>query len=140
MIRPINPPTHQMKHPPMGEEVSTNFKSLNGIELSQFVQFLLNFYCFGGPPRGWVGRWVGVGVGVGNPHTHEHVYAHVCTRMHACTYDIIGNSQWDSPMEAAICMKLSCLLHIHARACACVHMVACVGVVPTHPHPHPPTQ
>ena len=105
---PTHPPTHQTKHPPMSGEVSTDFKSLNEIELSWFVQFLLNFYWFGVPPGEWVGGWMGVGVdGVNSPHTH----AHACMHMHmcACTYDIIGNSQWDIPMGAAICMKLSCL-------------------------------
>ena len=52
-----------------------------------------------------MGGWVGVGVG--NPNAHAHVHAHA--RMHARVYDIIGNSQWDIPMGAAICMKLSCL-------------------------------
>ena len=61
MVPPINPPnhppTHQTTHPPIGGGVSTDFKSSNGIKISWFIQVLLNFYWFGGPP------WVGVGVG-----------------------------------------------------------------------------
>ena len=98
---------------------------------------------------GWVGGWVGgCGVGWGQP---PRMCTHTCTCMHAHAhahaYDIIGNSQWDIPMAmgAAICMKLSYLLRIHARAhmcmCVCAHVhVRGGGVAPTHPHPHPPTQ
>ena len=63
---PINPPTHpptdQTMHPPIGGEVSTEFKSLNRIELSSLVQVLLHIYQFGCPPLevGWVGVHGGV--------------------------------------------------------------------------------
>ena len=117
----------------MGGEVSTDSKSSNGIEISQFVQILSRFYWFW--RVGWVGGWVGMGVGGGTPHA--------CMHMHDIMYDIIGNSQWDIPMGAAICMKLSCLLRIHVRACAC--MRACAHVhggcphSPTPPSTHPTT-
>ena len=64
--------------------------------------------------------------------------ARACTHVHARAYDIIGNSQWDIPMGAAICMKLSCL-YAYMRVCMCMRIHMCVGVAPTHPHPHPPT-
>ena len=51
---PIHPPTHQKKHPPMGGKFSTDSKSFNGIEISQFVQVLSCFYSFGGVPPGVV--------------------------------------------------------------------------------------
>ena len=54
---PNHPPTHQTIHPPIGGEVSTDFKSSNRIKI--FVQVLLNFYWFG-----W-STWVGMGVGGG---------------------------------------------------------------------------
>ena len=78
---PINPPTHQTVHPPMGGEVSTDFKSSNGIEISRLVQVLLNFDWFRGSPLGvGGGGWVEVGGVVrGCPHT----CAHACACMHA---------------------------------------------------------
>ena len=129
---PIHPPTHQKNHPPMGGKFSTDSKSSNRIEISWFVQVLSRFYWFGGVPH-----W---GVGGGNPHIRAHAHTHA----HARVYDIIGNSQWDIPisMGAAICMKLSCLLRIHARAHACVRVRAhvCGGCPhsPTPPSTNPP--
>ena len=58
--RLTHPPTHQTIHPPIGERVSTDFKSSNRIEISWLVQILLNFYWFWGSPSvglGWV-EWV----------------------------------------------------------------------------------
>ena len=130
----------------MGGEVSTDFKSLNRIQISWLVQVLLNFDWFQGSPLG-VGEWVDGGGGwwQGAPrhmHMHMHVctcrYMHTRTHTHTCMYDIIGNSQGfpKNPMEAAICMTLSCLPHMHVCVCAC----ACVwGAPPTTPHPHPNT-
>ena len=95
MFWPINPPTHspthQTKHQPMGGEFSTNFKSLNRIQISRFIQVLLQFYWFGGYPTGGsVGGWMGVVLGGGIPHarahihTHAHMHTHVRTHIHAC--------------------------------------------------------
>ena len=58
MAPSINPAIHPPNYtPPIGGEVSTDFKSSNRIEISQLVQILLNFYWFWGPPsRGW--GWV----------------------------------------------------------------------------------
>ena len=79
MIRPtIHPPTHQTKHPPMGGEVSTNFKSANRIEISSFVQVLLWFNWFWGYPHG---GWVGGG---GVTPRHIHICMHACP--HMCTH------------------------------------------------------
>ena len=86
---PIHPPTHQKKHPPIGGEFSTDSKSLNGIEISWFVQVLSRFYQFlGVPPWGWVGGWgwVGVGLGGGTPHARAHTHMHACMHIHMCTH------------------------------------------------------
>ena len=110
----------------MGGEFFTDSKSSNGIKLSWFVQYLLNFYWFGGVPLG--GGWVWA----------TPMHTRMCTHARVHVYDIIGNSQWEFPMGSAICMKLSCLYaYMCVRVRACVRM--CVGVAPTHPHPHPPT-
>ena len=141
-----HPPTHQTIHPPMGGEVSTDFKSSNGIEISRLVQVLLNFDLIPGVPptggRGWV--YGGGGWWEGAPHTCTQ--ACTCTHVHACTrtYDIIGNSQ-GFPNGAAICMKLSCLTRVCACVCMCVHVHACARVWGGTPQPpptpsiHPPT-
>ena len=131
---PINPPTHpnQIIHPPMGGEVSTDFKSSNRIEISRLVQVLLNFEWFqGSPPGGWgVGGWEwGVVRGCIPPMC-------TCMRMHACAR--APTRVWHHrefpgipPMGAAICMKLSCLPHVHVRAFAC--MCTCVEGTPQPP-------
>ena len=125
----------------MGGEVSTDFKSSNGIEISWLVQVLLNFDWFRGCPPWGVGRWVDVGGGwwEGAPHTRAHACAHM--HMHACAYDIIGNSQgfpqWGRPFAWNY--------HVyHARVCVHVHTCMCtiVGGTPNHsppPYTHPPT-
>ena len=121
----------------MGGEVSTDFKSSNGIEISRLVEVLLNFDWFrGSPPGGW-GWWMDGGGGMWervHPHTHTHVHA----RTHA--YDIIGNfqgfPQWGRPFAWNY--------HVTTHACACVRVRACAhvwGVPPNHPPPpstHPP--
>ena len=130
----------------MGGEVSTDFKSSNGIEISQLVQVLLNFDWFWGcPPLG--GRGVGgCGWGVvrGCP-------SHMCTCMHTHAHARTHTHVWHhrefpgiSPMGAAICMKLSCLPRARVRACACMRarVHVCVGhpqtaPTPIHPPPHP---
>ena len=43
MTPPINKPINPSMHPPIGGDVSTNYKSLNGIALSQLGQDHLNF-------------------------------------------------------------------------------------------------
>ena len=131
--QPTHSPTHQTIHSLMGGGVSTDFKSLNRIEISWLVQVLLNFDCFWGSPFGGGGlggwRW---GVVTGCP-------PHMCTCTCACMYDIIGNShgfhQWGRPFawnyhvyQAYMCMRV----HVHPCACVC-------GATPTTPHPHLPT-
>ena len=98
----------------MGGEVSTDFKSSNGIEISRLVQVLLNFDWFqGSPPGGWWGGWMLVGGG-------EMVPPHTCTCMCMHAHDIIVNSQgfpqWGWPFawnyhvyHVRVCMR--------ARAC-----------------------
>ena len=113
----------------MGGEVSTDFKSSNGIEISWLVQVLLNFDWFWGSPLGGGGGWMGVGVVRGCP-------PHMCTCMHMCIWH---HREFPGipPMGAAICMKLSCLTHACLHACACACMCTCVGAPPNHPPPHP---
>ena len=121
-------------HPPLGGEVSTDFKSSNRIEISWLVQVLLNFDWFwGSPPGGW--GWVDEcgGWWRGAPHTCTH--AHTCTHTHACAYDMLGNShgfpQWGRPFAWNY--------HVyHACMCVCVHACMCVHVHVCGGHPQPP--
>ena len=137
-----HPPIHQTIHPPMGGKVSTNFKSSNRIEISRLVQVLLNFDWFRGSPLG--GGW-GWGVVRGYPpYTCTSMCMHAHTRTHMCIWH---HREFPGipPMGAAICMKLSCLTHVHVRACMCVHARACAHVwgapqpppTPIHPPPTP---
>ena len=125
----------------MGGEVSTDFKSSNGIEISQLVEVLLNFDWFrGSPPGGWGGGWRGVGGGERVHRTHMHTHVHACTHTRVWHHREFPGIP---PMGAVICMKLSCLPRMHVRACACVRARARVwGVPPNHPPPpstHTPT-
>ena len=144
-----HPSSHPPIHPP------TNFTHTHGWgSLHRFQIFKQNWnisitssatefwLILAVPPWGvGGGKWV-------PPHTCTHTCMHAC--MHA--YDIIGNSQGfpKNPMEAAICMKLSCLpcvhvrvgtcRHVHACACMCMHVHMCGGTPqppPTHIHPTP---
>ena len=79
-----HPPTHQIIHPPMGGEVSTDFKSSNGIEISWLVQVLLNFDWFRGSPpwgMGGVGGWGWGVVGGCPPHTCTRTRTHARARV-----------------------------------------------------------
>ena len=124
--------THAPTHPPMGGEVSTDFKSSNGIVISWLVQVLLNFDWFRGSPWGWRVGGCGCGVVSGCPYTCAHTCAcmHVQAHAHAHAYDIIGNSQgfpqWGGHLHEIIMFTM--------HACACVH----VGTLQPPP-PHPPT-
>ena len=124
---PTHQHTHQTIHPPMGGEVSTDFKSSNRIEISQLVQVLLNFDWFRGSPLGGGGGWMWVGGGERVPPTHMHMHI-----WHHREFPGI------SPMGVAICMKLSCLPCMHVHACVCMCMCAymcmctCVGAPPNH--------
>ena len=130
--QPTHLPTHQTIHPPMDGGVSTDFKSLNRIEISRLVQVLLHFDWFWGSPRGG-GGWMGVGSHERVPPTHVHTHAHA--------YDIIRNSQgfpqWWQPFAIEIIMFTT-----HACACVCMHacawMCTCVRAPPTTPHPPTP--
>ena len=62
-------------------------KSLNGIELSRFVQKLLQFYWFEPPPaprEGTGGGWGYLGTW-GCPHTHMHACTHTCKEIAKAT-------------------------------------------------------
>ena len=128
----------------MGGEVSTDFKSSNGIEISQLVQVLLNFDSFRRSPWGWGGGWMWVGVVRGCLHLCAH--GHACMHAHALThaYDIIGNSQgfpqWGRPFAWNYHVY-----HVHvcvcAHVCMCMHVHMCGGTpqpppTPIHPAPY----
>ena len=137
--QPTHPPTHEIIHPPMGGEVSTDFKSSNRIEISRLVQVLLNFDWFWGSPLGGGGGWMRWGWWQGLPtHISMHVHAH------ACTYDIIGNPQDFPKIQWGRSFAWNCHVY-HACTCMCVHvcMCTCVGGIsqpsPTPIHPAPPT-
>ena len=77
---------HQTIHPLIGGEVYIDSKSANRIDLSRFVQYLLNLYCFqGGPPfAGGGGGWVEVRVGGVSPtlvYIFMHMYTHIFTHI-----------------------------------------------------------
>ena len=117
----------------MGGEVSTDFKSSNGIEISWLVQVLLNFDWFHRSLLGG-GGWVD-GVGGG-----DRVPPHMCTHMHVhiCTYDIIGNP-WDFPKSnGGGHLHGIIMFTTHTRVCMCVCVCTCVGAPPNHPHPPSP--
>ena len=128
----------------MGGEFFTNFKSLNGIEISWLVQVLLNFNWFrmsspGGVAEGWIGVGVGMNVWKDVPymhactcmhtyaHTHTHAFKHAKHVKHGCLH-AGGHLQF---------------LYMCVCVCACVHVCVCVcGDTPHAPrcprHPHPP--
>ena len=109
MIRAINPPIHPPNQTPThGWGVSTDFKSLSRIELSQFIQVLLNFTDYEGSSL-W--GWLGVRVGGGKPHTHAHTCAHMhaCTCMCAHTYiNMLNMINMAASMVVASCNFLAC--------------------------------
>ena len=122
-------------------EVSTNFKSLNRIEISQLVQVLLNFDWFQGSPLGVGG--CGWGLVRGCPHTHAHVCIHLHVHTHTCMYDIIWNSQgfpqWGWPFVWNYHVYHGCMC-VHVCACMYMHVHMC-GDTPQQPHTliHPPS-
>ena len=65
---------------------------------------------------------------------------HICTHMHAWNHMEFPGIPL---MGVAICMKFSCLPHMHVCVCmhSCMCMCTCVGGTPTpstHSHPDPP--
>ena len=108
----------------MGGEFFIDFKSLNGIEISWFIQVLSNFnWLWGIPPGGWwMGGW-GWGwvwvCGACPMHACMHTHVHACT--HACTC-MLNMINMDASMSVAICNFYTC---IHVHACVCVHVCAC---------------
>ena len=111
-------------------------KSSNRIELSQLVQWLIEFSCFGFPValgKGQVGG--GLSGGMGSVPTHVYMYAHT----HTCTYAHVymyRNCKWLPPWRHPCLSCLTCM-------CACVYMHVCVvhGAPPTptpiYPHTTP---
>ena len=124
----IQPPIH----PPIGVGVSADFKSLNRIEISQFIQVLLGSNWFGGYPlEGGVGGYAWVW-GCGSvPCMHTCVHNHTCVLHHRV-----------SPKGS----NLHEMIIFNMYACACVHICVCVCMCetpltpsPTHIYsPYPP--
>ena len=119
----------------MGGESFTDFKSLNGIEISWLVQVLSNFNWFQrsaplGGGRLVDGGWRGYQCeGVSHAHMHAHMHAHAC--MHTCTCTCMLNMlNMDASMLVAICNFYTCI-HVHVCVCMHAHVCACMW---GHPH------
>ena len=122
----------------MGGEVSTDFKSLNGIEISWLVQVLLNFDWFRGSPLGGGGGWMWIGGCERVLPTHMHTHMHAC--MCTCIWhhrEFPGIPPMGGSHLHEIIMFTTCM-------CVCIHM--CVHVcgghcsttpTPIHPLSHP---
>ena len=123
---PIHPPTHLTIHPPMGGEFFTDFKSLNRIEISWFIQVLSNFNWLQG-----VNPWgVGVGMSVWGM-SYACMHSHTCTHTHTYMLNMIN---MDASMLAAICNFYTCI-HVHACVCMCVGTPHMPPPAPRHPQP-----
>ena len=115
----------------MGGEFFTDFKSLNGIEISWLVQVFSNFKWFRGSTPlgggGWVDRGGG-GYGCGGM-SHAHMHAHTHTHMHArtCMLNMLNIINMDASMTAAICNFYTC---INVCVCMCVHVRVCGNTSP----------
>ena len=96
-------------------------KSSNRIEMSRFVQDLLNF-CFG--PWGG-GRWVGGIWGHLGEWECHHMHAHACK----CMY---RNCKWPPTWRHPCLSCLTCM-------CMYVCMHVCMGYPSTHPYPPQPS-
>ena len=116
---PIHPPTHQKKHPPMGGEFSTDSKSSNRIEISQFVQVLLRFYWFGGVPPWGVGGWGWVGAQPTHVRMHRHIHACTCMCAHTCMH---VKHDKHGCLHGGGHLQFSNMFIFAFRVCACVHM------------------
>ena len=115
----------------MGGGVSTNFKSSNGIEISWWVQVLLNFDRFWGSLLGVADGWMGVGVGVSVWDDVPCIHTCACT----CMLNMLNMLNMDASISAAICNFYTC---IHVCVCMCAHACACVWRHPHAPrHPSP---
>ena len=128
----------------MDGEVSTDFKSLNRIEISWLVQVLLNFDWFWESPTLGGGGWVDGGGGWWQGPSHTRAYTRVCTHRHIWHHrESLGFPQiwWGQPFAWNYHVYHACMC-VHVRACACVHARMCAhvwGASPNHPPP-PSTQ
>ena len=126
----IHPPIQQTIHPPMGMEFSTDFKSLNRIEISWLVQVLLNFYWFWGSGGGWMdgggGGYRCVGVCHAHMCTHAYMHTHMHTHMHMhVKHDKHG------------CLHVGSHLQ-YLYMCVCMHVYMCGGTPTLYTSIHPP--
>ena len=128
----------------MGGRVSTDFKSLKRIEISQLVQVLLNFEWFRGSPLWGGGGWMGWGWWEGASHPCAHV--HTCMHAHAHAHvwhhrEFPGIPPNGGGHLREIIMFTMCVC-VHGCAWMCMHVHVCRGHPtttphPIHPHPHP---
>ena len=123
----------------MGGEVSTDSKSSNGIEISQFVQVLSY-------PGGWVGGWLGVGLGRGTPHTCAHVHVHACMCTLTCMHVkhdkhgcLRGGGHLQFPNMFILVFRACASMHMHVHMCR--DTPPCPQMPPTHlPPPQSPRE
>ena len=127
----------------MGGEFFTDFKSLNGIEISWLVQALLNFYWFWGSTPWGGGGWVdGGGSGyecVGRCPMHTHMHTHTRTHIHAFKHahhakhgclHVSGHLQF-------LYMYTCAYVRVHACTCMCMCR-ATPPMLPDAPDTPPP--
>ena len=99
---------HQTIHPLIGGEVYTDSKSTNRIDLSRFVQDLLNLYCFQGSPPWQLGGgdWrLGLVESVTLLCTYACTWTHAFSHKYPCMLIMINMA---ASMVAAICNFLTC--------------------------------
>ena len=139
-------PTHQNTHPP-NYTPTHGWRSFHRFQIFKqnwnisISSSAIEFWMIPGVPSLGGGEGGGMGVGVVRGCIPSMC---TCTRMHAhaCASTRVWHHR-EFPgipqMGAAICMKLSCLPHVHVRSCVC--MCTCVGGTPQLPPPpytHPP--
>ena len=116
-------------------------ESSNRIELSRFVQDLLNFGVLGSLQLWGGGRWMRGHLGAWevSPHTCTHMCMHAHTHTHLYMY---RNCKWPLTWRHPCLACLACLTCMCMRACmrVCACMHTCMGHLPPPcpPPPHPP--
>ena len=132
MAPPINPPTHQTIHPPIGGRVSTDFKSSNRIKNisipSRVIEFLLIWVVpLGGGGSGWGVKW-------GFEDDRDGM------GMTGTTWGRWGRNGEDGKDTSIMINMLVAICNIlHVCVHACVHVHACAHVWGHPPSPPPPT-
>ena len=128
---PIHPITHQTIHKLMGQEISTDYKSSNRIDIYlDSFKFYCNFRHLGPLALGEGAGGLGVSGSMGlSPHACTHMCMHAHMHMHML--NMLINM---IPMKVAICNFFT-YMYILACTCVCVH--ACMHIC-MWGHPHIP--